>query len=84
MDTTTALRKCNMLENRQNHRIASGNIIVKLWYSIYAYVRAHNHITYKCHYWVQAPTNVSMTMHDDIALDVIYIMLNVRVTRLLL
>lgn len=72
-----------MLENRQNHRIASGNI-VKLSYSIYAYVRAHNIITYKCHYWVQAPTNVSMTMYDDIALDVIYIMLNVRVTRLLL
>jgi len=73
-----------MLANRQNHRIASGNM-VKLSYSIYAYVRTHNIRTYKCHYWVHAPTTVSMTMYDDIALDVIiYIMLNVRVTRLLL
>jgi len=72
-----------MLTNRQNHHIVNGNI-VKLSYSIYAYVRAHNVVRYKCHYWVHAPTTISITMYDDIALNVIYIMLNVRVTRLLL
>jgi len=35
-------------------------------------VRANNIKTYKCHYWVHAPTAVSTTMYDDIALDIIY------------